>query len=47
MIVPFDRIDSVITALAKVRAPEAEFEAKIKGGLRSPAFMQRQDVGGT
>ena len=41
VVVPFDRIDAVIAQLPKIRAAEAEFEAKVKGGLRVPAFMRR------
>ncbi len=41
VVVPFDRIDAVIASLDKIRAAEAELEAKVKGGLRIPAFMQR------
>jgi 4-hydroxy-4-methyl-2-oxoglutarate aldolase len=40
VVVPFERIDAVIANLERVRAAEAELEAKVKGGLRVPAFMQ-------
>jgi 4-hydroxy-4-methyl-2-oxoglutarate aldolase len=41
VVVPFERIDEVIVRLDKVRAAEAELEAKVKAGLRLPPFMQR------
>lgn len=41
VVVPFERIDEVIVRLEKVRAAEAELEAKVKAGLRVPPFMQR------
>lgn len=41
VVVPFDRIDSVIEKLPMVRAAEAELDAQVKGGLRIPAFMRR------
>ncbi|WP_421722972.1 RraA family protein [Bauldia sp.] len=46
VIVPFDRIDTVISALAVVRAAEADLEAKVKDGLRIANFIQsRIDAG--
>ena len=33
VVVPFDQIDAVLTALQAVRAAEADLEAKVKGGL--------------
>ena len=41
VVVPLERIDEVIVRLDKVRAAEAELEAKVKAGLRVPPFMQR------
>ena len=41
VVVPFDRIDAVISRLEAVRAAEAETEAKVKGGLSAPSFLQR------
>ena len=41
VVVPFDRIEAVIGGLDKIRAAEADLEAKVKGGLRVPTFMQR------
>ena len=41
VVVPFDRIDSVIDKLPKVRAAEAELDALVKGGLKVPAFLKR------
>ena len=41
VVVPFERIDAVVAALAAVRAAEADLEAQVKAGLRVPAFMQR------
>ncbi|MEK9719773.1 MAG: hypothetical protein VW339_11330 [Quisquiliibacterium sp.] len=40
VIVPFERIDEAIARLVKVRAAEAELDAKVKAGLRLPPFMQ-------
>ena len=41
VVVPFDRIDAVISRLEAVRAAEADMEAKVKGGLSVPSFLQR------
>ena len=41
VVVPFDRIDEVIGGLEKVRAAEAELDAKVKAGLRLPPFLKR------
>jgi len=41
VVVPFDRIDEVIARLDKVRAAEAELDAKVKAGLRLPPFLKR------
>lgn len=41
VIVPFDRIDAVIETLPKVRAAESDLEARVKGGLKVPEFLQR------
>ncbi|MGE0799510.1 MAG: RraA family protein [Lautropia sp.] len=35
MVVPFDRIDECIERLVRVRAAEAELDAKVKAGLKS------------
>lgn len=40
VVVPYERIDAVISNLRNVRASEAELEAKVKAGLRVPSFMQ-------
>ncbi|MCP4384156.1 MAG: RraA family protein [Hyphomicrobiales bacterium] len=46
VVVPFDRIDSVVAMLAIVRAAEDDLEAKVKAGLRIPDFIQsRIDAG--
>ena len=41
VVVPFERIDEVIGRLDKVRAAEAELDAKVKAGLRLPPFLKR------
>lgn len=41
VVVPFDRIDEVIARLDKIRAAEAELDAKVKAGLRLPPFLKR------
>lgn len=41
VVVPFDRIDEVIERLDVVRAAEAEMDAKVKAGMKLPAFMQQ------
>lgn len=41
VVVPFDRIDEVVARLDKVRAAEAELDAKVKAGLRIPPFLKR------
>ena len=41
VVVPFDRIDHVIERLEKIRAAEAELDAKVKAGLRQPPFLKR------
>ena len=46
VIVPFGRIDEIIERLAKVKAAEADLEAKVKAGLKMPDFIQsRIDAG--
>src|SRR5208282_1448642 len=40
VVVPAAQIDLTISRLARVRAAEAELEAKVKAGLRIPAFIQ-------
>jgi len=40
VVVPFDRIDEVIARLDRVRAAEAELDAKVKAGLRLPPFLK-------
>jgi len=41
VVVPFERIDEVVARLDKVRAAEAELDAKVKAGLRLPPFLER------
>ena len=46
VVVPFARIDEIIERLAKVKAAEADLEAKVKAGLKMPDFIQsRIDAG--
>jgi regulator of RNase E activity RraA len=40
VVVPRDRIDAVINALAAIRAAEAALEAKVQAGLEIPDFIQ-------
>lgn len=40
VIVPFARIDEIIEQLEKVKAAEAQMEAKVKAGLQVPDFVQ-------
>jgi 4-hydroxy-4-methyl-2-oxoglutarate aldolase len=39
VVVPFDRIDEVISRLDSVRAAEAALDAKVKAGLKRPPFL--------
>jgi 4-hydroxy-4-methyl-2-oxoglutarate aldolase len=39
VVVPFARIDETIEHLATIKALEADMDAKVKGGLRRPGFM--------
>jgi len=41
VVVPYDRIDSIIDKLPQVRAAEAELDASVKAGLKIPAFIRR------
>lgn len=41
VVVPFERIDQVIERLNKVRAAEADMDAKVKAGMRVPPFLKR------
>lgn len=41
VVVPFDRIDEVVERLDKVRAAEADLDAKVKAGMRVPPFLKR------
>jgi len=41
VVVPFERIDEVIARLDRIRAAEAELDAKVKAGLRLPPFLKR------
>lgn len=40
VIVPLAMIDGVINALKAIRVAEAEMEAKVQGGLKTPTFIQ-------
>ena len=40
VVVPFARILETIARLAKVRAAEADLDAKVKAGLQIPDFLQ-------
>jgi 4-hydroxy-4-methyl-2-oxoglutarate aldolase len=40
VVVPFKQIDATIERLEGVKAAEAEFDAKVKGGLKVPGFIQ-------
>jgi 4-hydroxy-4-methyl-2-oxoglutarate aldolase len=40
VVVPFAKIETTIARLAVVRAAEAEFDAKVKAGLKVPGFIQ-------
>ena len=40
VIVPFAMIDGVFNALKEIRVAEAEMEAKVEGGLKTPSFIQ-------
>lgn len=40
VVVPFKQIDATIKRLEGVRAAEADLDAKVKGGLRVPSFIQ-------
>jgi 4-hydroxy-4-methyl-2-oxoglutarate aldolase len=40
VVVPFARIDQTIARLAVVKAAEADFDAKVKAGLKVPHFIQ-------
>jgi 4-hydroxy-4-methyl-2-oxoglutarate aldolase len=39
-VVPFKQIAATIERLEGVKAAEADFEAKVKGGLKVPTFIQ-------
>ncbi|GLS20628.1 diguanylate cyclase [Labrys miyagiensis] len=40
VVVPFARIEETIARLALVRAAEADFDARVKAGLKVPGFIQ-------
>ena len=40
VVVPATQIENTIARLGRVRAAEADLDAKVKAGLRIPAFIQ-------
>lgn len=40
VVTPFARIDATIERLIRVKAAEADLDAKVKGGLKVPGFIQ-------
>jgi 4-hydroxy-4-methyl-2-oxoglutarate aldolase len=40
VVVPFNQIDTTIERLEGVKAAEADFDAKVRGGLKVPGFIQ-------
>jgi len=39
VVVPFERIDAVIAALARIRELEAELDARVAAGLKAPGWV--------